>query len=288
MLWLLLILSSVAASLAPGSVLNLCQDQTAYRIEEIIGEGSFGTVYLATDINTNDLVAIKVVEETENEMKMIALTSGHENVVEYICGEMGYIVMEYCPDGSLTDLILRGDLDESKIRLIFSQLASGLKHLYKHRVIHRDLKPDNILLSTDTNGEMVIKIADFGLATRLLEGRKKHGTPGSMLYMAPERLTSKYDFKSELWSIGIISYKMLTGNVRFSGKTSSELYNNMKPFSEERKKTKVPETVSRDLRILVEDLLVFQPSSRLTMESFFKRAARLRPGLGSITCFFFC
>ena len=236
------------------------------------------------------------MEEAVNEMQMLKLAAGHPHVIEFFCGQLsegygrssGYIVMEYCPDASLKDLIQKGNLEENQVRLILSQLASGIEHLYKKRVLHRDLKPDNILLSMDTNGEMRIKIADFGLATRLRKKRMGHDIVGSLSYMAPERLTGRYEFKSELWSIGIILYEMLTGSKRFSGTTPAEIYSNMKPFSEQRKKSVLPETISQKLATLVEDLLVFQPSYRMTLESFFKRAARLADHGSWHSCFSFC
>ncbi|XP_048449749.1 serine/threonine-protein kinase ULK1-like, partial [Rhincodon typus] len=133
-----------------------------------------------------------------------------------------YLVMEYCNGGDLADYLhSKGTLSEDTIRLFLQQIAGAMKMLHSKGVIHRDLKPQNILLSC-TGGRksnpnnIRIKIADFGFARYLQTNMLAATLCGSPMYMAPEVIMSQhYDAKADLWSIGTIVYQCLTGKAPF-------------------------------------------------------------------------
>lgn len=117
--------------------------------------------------------------------------------------------MEYCDSGDLRTY-LKKPIKEKWCQFFFCQLANGLKYLDKYNILHRDIKPKNILL---TNKKKVLKIADFGFAKKQSKNIKLHETIcGSPLYMAPEIMeNNKYNNQTDLWSIGMILYEMLYG-----------------------------------------------------------------------------
>lgn len=119
-----------------------------------------------------------------------------------------YIIMEYCQDGDL-NRYLGCQLQEEKVKSYFKQIIEGMEYLYNHNIIHRDIKPKNILL---TDNKKTIKICDFGLS-KITNGLKRVNTIcGSPLYMAPEILNNKeYNYIIDIWSLGIIVYEMLFG-----------------------------------------------------------------------------
>jgi Tol biopolymer transport system component/predicted Ser/Thr protein kinase len=211
-----------------------------YKIIDKLGEGGMGTVYKAEDTRLERLVALKFLpyfaaqDETEKarfiqEAKAAAKLS-HANIaqVHEIGEEDGrlYIVMEYVPGGSLRDI-----LDEAKGRSLqldkvlawVQQTAEGLAEAHSHGIIHRDIKPDNLMLTE--KGQ--IKIADFGLArletaTRLTASGT---TLGTVNYMSPELITGKdVDHRSDLFSLGASFYELLTGQRAFSGQDANSTY----------------------------------------------------------------
>eukprot|EP01105_Mastigella_eilhardi_P001941 TRINITY_DN12385_c1_g1_i5.p1 TRINITY_DN12385_c1_g1~~TRINITY_DN12385_c1_g1_i5.p1 ORF type:complete len:448 (+),score=105.94 TRINITY_DN12385_c1_g1_i5:437-1780(+) len=149
------------------------------------------------------------------------------------------------------------------------QLAAGLETLYKKNIIHRDLKPQNLLLHKDRRGVMTLKLADFGFARFVDNQQELLATIcGSPLYMAPEVLhNEKYSRKSDLWSVGVILFEMLTGCQPFGGKSQVELYNNQRSTQ-----FVVPPDVkvSDSLHDLLGRLLEFDSENRITWEDFFR------------------
>ncbi|ETV91459.1 STE/STE11 protein kinase [Aphanomyces invadans] len=192
---------------------------------ELLGSGSFGSVYLARNETTGDLMAVKEIsyaEETTDEIAAIqqevaVLRSlNHPHIVTYIGSEFHaatstlYIFTEWVPGGSLEDNTKTFGCSESVAQNYMSQVLLGVQYLHSRHVIHYDIKPSNILI--DQHG--AVKLADFG-ASRLLSASsiaKSKSMRGTPYYMAPEVIKQQaHDTKADIWSLGCTLLKMLTG-----------------------------------------------------------------------------
>ena len=203
-----------------------------------IGGGSFGTVYKAYDNTLHREVAIKVSEEKtttdgkktfslKDEFEALSHVPKHPNIANYEefysfempNGIFDYAVMQYYPDGNLSDAIKQGLTDEQK-EDIATQLLEGIDFLHKHKVVHRDLKPGNILVVRH-GGKVIPLITDFGLskATSVVDGSVFSNSfgAGTPKYSSPEQLQGKpLRFNTDLWSYGAILYELFTGTQLFS------------------------------------------------------------------------
>jgi serine/threonine protein kinase len=189
-----------------------------YRIIEPLGSGGFGTVYLAEDTWIDKRVAIKIPHrqgldfgELLREPRLLA-SLNHPNIVTVITAEkqdnVFFIVMEYVPGETLETIIVnRGALELAQALDYTCQIANAVDHAHKQGVIHRDLRPANVFV-TDRG---LLKVGDFG-TSRFLE-IAAHGTTviGSPPYMAPEQFEGRAVFASDLYSLGVTMYQMLTG-----------------------------------------------------------------------------
>ena len=201
----------------------------SYKIEETIGEGTYGKVKLATHIKLNEKVAIKFInkkrltnkgddERIKNEIKIITKLN-HPNILkafEVFEDDINYyIVMERPIRGDLFNYICsKGRLTMDEASFIFYQLVNGIQYLHENKVVHRDMKPENIMLTKD----MIVKIGDFGLSKyyKSTETRLKTNC-GSPCYSAPEVLRgNRYKPKPvDVWGLGIILYCMVCGELPF-------------------------------------------------------------------------
>ena len=193
-----------------------------YKIIAPLGSGGFGTVYLAQDTWIDKKVAIKVPHrqgldfgELLREPRLLASVS-HPNIVAITTAEkqenVFFIVMEYVQGETLEHIIeSQGALDVNRALDFTCQICNGVDHAHSQGVIHRDLRPANVLV---TDNDMV-KVADFG-TSRFLE-IAAHGTTviGSPPYMAPEQFHGKAVFASDVYSIGVTVYQMLTGSLPY-------------------------------------------------------------------------
>lgn len=208
-----------------------------YEIIKTIGEGGMANVYLANDNILERKVAIKVLrgdlstdEKFIRRFKREALSVSnlsHPNIVEvYDVGEEDgnyYIVMEYIEGKTLKQLLQkRGALTLTEVIDIMSQLTDGLSHAHEAYIIHRDIKPQNIMI--EDNG--LIKITDFGIAMALNSTQltQTNSVMGSVHYLPPEQANGKGStIKSDIYSLGILMYELLTGSVPFKGDTAVEI-----------------------------------------------------------------
>jgi serine/threonine-protein kinase len=193
-----------------------------YRILEPLGSGGFGTVYLAEDTWIDKRVALKIPHrqnldfgELLREPRLLA-SLNHPNIVTVITAEkqdnVFFIVMEYVPGETLENLIAaRGALEIATVLDYTCQVANAVEHAHKQGVIHRDLRPANVFV-TDKG---LLKVGDFG-TSRFLE-IAAHGTTviGSPPYMAPEQFDGRAVFASDLYSLGVTMYQMLTGELPY-------------------------------------------------------------------------
>ncbi|MCQ2561926.1 MAG: Stk1 family PASTA domain-containing Ser/Thr kinase, partial [Clostridia bacterium] len=207
-----------------------------YELLEKIGEGGMAVVFKSRDRLLNRFVAIKILrpEYTKDMMfiesfrreSQIAAGLVHPNIVNvYDVGKEGniyYIVMELIEGKPLSEIISEeAPLDPHRAADIAKQVASALSMAHKHQLIHRDVKPHNIMITT----EGVAKITDFGIAKAVnngtLVGEQQEAVMGSVHYFSPEQARGAYvDEKSDIYSLGIVLYEMLTGKVPFDGDTA--------------------------------------------------------------------
>ena len=200
---------------------------------ENIGEGGMARVYRGMDTKLNRLIAIKVLYEQfandsdflrrfKQEAKAAAKLT-HPNIVNiYDEGEeenVHYIIMEYVDGFTLKDLILRdGRLKPEKAVQIAIQICDALAHAHSQNIIHRDIKPQNIIIT----GEGRVKVTDFGIARATADTTITYGRSllGSVYYSSPEQARGlSTDSKSDIYSLGVLFYEMLTGVVPFSGES---------------------------------------------------------------------
>jgi eukaryotic-like serine/threonine-protein kinase len=201
-----------------------------YKIHSIIGSGGFGTVYLADDTWIDKKVALKVPHkqgvdfgELLREPRLLAALD-HPNIVSILTAEkqenLFFIVMEYVPGETLETIITReGALDLNRSLDYICQICNAVDHAHRQGVLHRDLRPSNVLVAD--NGRL--KVADFG-TSRFLE-IAAHGTTviGSPPYMAPEQFQGKAVFASDVYSLGVTMYQMLTVMLPYDTPTPADL-----------------------------------------------------------------
>ena len=201
-----------------------------YKIAAPLGSGGFGVVYLARDTWIDKDVAIKVPHkqnlnftELLREPRLLA-TLDHPNIVSITTAEkqdnVFFIVMEYVEGKTLEDVIADGGALDASLAVTYSQqICRALDHAHRQGVIHRDLRPPNVLVSLAG----VPKVADFG-TSRFLE-IAAHSTTviGSPPYMAPEQFDGKAVFPSDLYSLGVTMYQMLTGELPYDAPAPGDL-----------------------------------------------------------------
>ncbi|CAD8198865.1 unnamed protein product [Paramecium pentaurelia] len=192
----------------------------AFSQQAVIGRGSYGIVYVGVNIDTNQVVAIKVVPlqfDQQSLRKEIDIMKDLDcpNIVKLLdvvqTPNNCYIVSELCTGGDLRVYMKRyGCLTEQQALPILTQILKGILQSFKKGIIHRDLKPANILIASDN----IFKIADFGFAKRFqhLEGDLMNSMAGTPLYMSPQVLLRKqYTSKCDVWSVGLIYYELIEG-----------------------------------------------------------------------------
>jgi serine/threonine-protein kinase len=201
-----------------------------YRILSSLGSGGFGAVYLAEDTWIHKKVAIKVPHrqnidfgEMLREPRLLASLS-HPNIVALLTSEkqenVFFIVMEYVPGETLEAIIEReGSLDLVPALDLTCQICNAVDHAHAQNVLHRDLRPANVLVSESG----VVKVADFG-TSRFLEVAAQGTTViGSPPYMAPEQFHGQATFASDIYSLGVTMYQMLTGTLPYNTPSPADL-----------------------------------------------------------------
>jgi serine/threonine-protein kinase len=246
-----------------------------YRILSHLGSGGFGSVYLAEDTWIDKKIAIKVphkqnlnFSEMVKEPRLLASMS-HPNIVTMLTAEklddVFFIVMEYVPGQTLEHVIKQeGALDLPRALDLTCQMCNAVDHAHRAGILHRDLRPGNMLLSE--NG--MLKVTDFG-TSRFLE-IAAHGTTviGSPPYMAPEQFHGKAVFASDVYSMGVTMYQMLTGELPYETPAPGDIEKLMRGelvIAPRVKNAKIPKAINDIvLRALAPDLTVrYQRASEL-------------------------
>jgi len=262
---------------------------------KILGKGGFAKCYEATDLDTRELWAVKIVAKASlvkqrAKVKLLSeiaihKTLYHEKVVRYVNhfddADFVYIILELCPNQTLNDLLKKKRrFTEAETMFYIFELVQGLIYLRKERVIHRDLKLGNLFLGPD----MELKIGDFGLAAKLeYDDEKKTTICGTPNYIAPEILDNHHkghSFQVDVWSLGVVMFTMLVGKPPFEDVDVKSTYQRIRDNA-----YAFPETlfISSSAKNLVQSILRHDPKSRPTILDIFRHpwfaASQLPPAL---------
>ncbi|TPP62149.1 Serine/threonine-protein kinase PLK [Fasciola gigantica] len=267
----------------PPEIIIDAKNKRKYTRGRFLGKGGFAKCYELVDQETNETFAGKVVpkaaltkasqkEKMQQEIN-IHRTLRHDNVVGFHGyfedRDFIYIVLELCKRRSLLELHKRRRfISEPEARYFLRQIVHGCQYLHKNKIMHRDLKLANLFLSD----ELIIKIGDFGLASRIVhEGEKKKTLCGTPNYIAPEVLTKGgHSFEVDCWSLGCILYTLLVGKPPFETSELEKTYTKIR-----HNEYQIPTRVSTSASKLIRALLHADPSKRPSMftildDEFFK------------------
>ena len=267
-------------SIPPENSNNPQNDKTLcdFIIKEKIGEGTFSTVKVAINLQTNEKVAIKIMQKSkiildedktrlEREIQVLKILR-HPNLVHLYSviekDDKIYLIMEYNKGIELFDYIVKKKkLQEKEAFIFYQQIISGIEYLHKVKYIHRDIKPENILIKPDTKKLIIV---DFGLSNKFNNPKKNlfKSACGSPSYAAPEMLNGeKYRGPPvDIWSSGVVLYAMLCGYLPFEDENNNndELYDKIC-----KGKFDIPNHVSEKEKDLINKILVTDPDKRLTI-----------------------
>ncbi|CAD8045510.1 unnamed protein product [Paramecium primaurelia] len=243
-----------------------------------LGTGSFGTVNLVQNIKSQQLYAIKSIQQcniqtpyeqegVEREIK-VHLKCRHPNIVNlydsFIEHGNVYMVLEYAENGNLYNYVQRRKkLEEKEACKYFIQTCKALQYLHEMNVFHRDIKPENLLL--DNNND--IKLCDFGWCAENIHLKRKTFC-GTYEYMAPEIVSDlPYDYKIDIWSVGVLLYELLHGYAPFKGKEYKEIAQNIKNGL-----IRYSSTISQDAQELIKNILQKDPQLRISFKDIYQSA----------------
>ncbi len=245
-----------------------------YKIGRSIGHGAFGKVNIALHILSGHIVAIKSFNKLKNkfprhkilaEIKLMKKLRNHKNIIklfEYLETETYFcIIMENIPGGNLLNIINKmSKIPEKLSKYIFKQLIEGIKYIQNQGIVHRDIKPDNILIDLNNT----IKICDFGVSKEVKQNQLLKDSCGTPAFVAPEiLLDSPYDpFKCDIWSSGVVLYTMLSGVVPFRGNNDHQLHKSILSG----KFTQLND-ISIECQDLISKLLEVNPNKRIKIDN---------------------
>ena len=252
-----------------------------YKVVQRLGDGAYGTVYLAVNLMTKAKVAMKKINKVkENEIDDMEIKNeidilkklDHPNIVKiiefYSTPKAYYIITSFCQCGELYNQI-KYQYNENQLAVLFYQVFSGLYYLHSKNIVHRDLKLENILI-TEIEKEKVtgknlfwIKIIDFGTAKIFEKNKSEKAVVGSSYYIAPEVLKKQYNEKCDTWSAGVILYMLICGRAPFDGADDEEIIANIRKGSFNHKHKKLVAS-SPEVQDLVIKLLEVNVNKRLS------------------------
>lgn len=242
-----------------------------YELESKIGEGNYGVVYLGKNSKTKEIVAGKAIPMKNPNPKLLKQMDTEIRVLKssecpYIIKLHDvlktqnniYLIMEFCGGGDLENYVkLHGKVEESIAKRWLSQLVESFIYLQEKGIMHRDIKLANILLTSSSDQTCDIRVADFGFARFLNENSFAATQLGTPLYMAPEIFNNEtYSYKADVWSLGVLSYEILTGKPVFTCRTLAQL----KKLQQE--DIIFPEYLSEASRNLIRSMLTYDHNAR--------------------------
>ena len=244
-----------------------------YKIGRSIGRGAFGKVNIALHVLSGHIVAIKSFNKTNHnfplnkikyEIKIMQKLRNNKRIVKLLeafeSEKYFFIIMENIIGGNLLNAINKmSKLSESIARNIFKQLIETVKYLHNKGIVHRDIKPDNILLNINNN----IKLCDFGVSKEIKKGQLITDSCGTPAFIAPEILLDEpYDpYMTDIWSSGVVLYVMVSGFFPFTGINESQLHRHILSG----KFPKI-QNISNDLSDLINKILELNPKKRINID----------------------
>ena len=252
-------------------------DLSFYKIGRSLGHGAFGKVNIALHVLSGHIVAIKSfnknknifsLNKIKNEVKIMNRLRKNNNIVklfeffeinDYYC-----LVMENIVGGNLLNAINKmNKIPENLSKIIFKQLILTLKYIHSQNIVHRDIKPDNILLDLDNT----IKLCDFGVSKIIPKGQLTDDSCGTPAFIAPEILLEKpYNpYLTDIWSCGVVLYVMITGFFPFRGINETQLHENILTGIYPK-----PKDISKELSDLLSKILNIFPNKRISIEQILK------------------
>lgn len=247
-----------------------------YSISIVLGKGGFGKVVKAQHVFSKMLFAIKMIAknpskptQSKNALKnevSILQKLNHENIISYIDSfedsSFLYIVTELCREKNLYEKIkIDGKFKENVVKDILLQILSAVEYLHDSKIVHRDIKLENILLVSE--GSNKIKLTDFGTAAFLDKNQRVSGCCGSIFYISPEMLEGDYNEKIDIWSCGILAYALSTGKWPYEERTTEEVLEKIfcSPFQINADNC---EGLSNDFVSLLKEMLRIKPEERIS------------------------
>lgn len=272
-------------------IFRISSNDSIYEIfkSTIIGTSSYSVIYLGRCIcskhekitRSDKLVAIKKINFknlTQSTTRMVLteikiikelIIEGHPNIVEYYevvdYQDVTYVVMEYCDGGDMSSLLIGKQFKDVYLKYYFSQILAAINFLRKKKIIHCDMKPKNILLSSD---KKTLKLCDFGFARHIAQSKRTNTVCGSPLYMAPELYKNdNYTESVDVWALGIILFEMVFGAHPFAK------YNDIESLSQSIMQDDVilgeNIEVSKNCLNLIQLMLKKRDSERITINDLF-------------------
>ena len=246
-----------------------------YRLKDTIGQGAYATVKLAFNVNDQKYYACKIIRkqriqtehQKENFVREIRILQQMRNphivsLFDLLTDTINYyVILEYCPNGDLLNVcVSKIKLTEDEARVYLKEILLGLKFVHQNKVGHRDLKPENIMIDAEGHA----KISDFGLS-KFITGKSNLTSTacGSPCYTSPEVISdAPYDpIKSDMWSVGVILYAMVTGQLPWTKRNKIQLFQQIRSAD-----YFIPTTLSMPLQSLIKNLMNKNPDDRYTVE----------------------